>query len=269
MRVFVLSSSLAGWASVCLPYLLRDPGIEVAVVIHNADRQPRPWRARWRRVRKAARIGLLGSLVGIRLRPWFSSDVFAILQPAPLDELAARHGARFETTPTLNSDRTVQLIRESGAELGLCLGNGFVAPRVFTAARYGMINVHHEMLPEFRGAHSALWQIYTGSSSTGYTIHQIDRHLDTGAILWKEAVPIDLHPTLRETASRTVARLYTVSAGKLVEIARDYPDWAARVLPQGEGRTYTTPTYWQYRRMVARHRELYEAARGGQAPPGR
>lgn len=265
MRVYVLSSSLAGWASVCLPYLLETPGLDVAIVIYNEGRQPPTWRARWRRVRKAARIGPLGSIVGIRLRPWFSTDVERQLDPEPLDRIAARRGVRFERTPTLNGPRTVELIRESGAELGLCLGNGYVAPRVFGAARYGMLNVHHEMLPEFRGAHSVLWQIHEGSTNTGYTIHQIDRHLDTGAILWKEAVPIDLRPTLRETASRTVARLYQVSAAKLAEIARDYPAWSARAVPQGVGRTFTTPTFWQYRRMLARHREMYRAAGAGRA----
>jgi len=269
MRVFVLTSSLTGWASVCLPYLVRDPGIEIALVLYSEGQQPRPWLARWRRARKAARLGILGSLVGIHLRPWFSTDVRDLLHPEPIDQLAERNGIRFERTPSINCGRTVEIVTECGADLGLCLGNGYVGPGVFTVPRYGMINVHHEMLPEFRGAHSAIWQIYVGSRETGYTIHQIDRHLDTGAILWKEAVPIDLQPTLRETTSRSVARLYTISAEKLAHVVRDYPAWAARATPQGEGHTYTTPTYPQYRRMVRRHRDWYRAAQDDLVPAHR
>jgi folate-dependent phosphoribosylglycinamide formyltransferase PurN len=37
-----------------------------------------------------------------------------------------------------------------------------------------MINIHHELLPEFLGAQSVLWQLHEGSTKTGFTIHRID-----------------------------------------------------------------------------------------------
>ena len=59
------------------------------------------------------------------------------------------------------------------ADLGLALGNGFIGPSIFTIPCFGMVNIHSEMLPEFRGAQSFIWPIYEGVGWMGFTIHQI------------------------------------------------------------------------------------------------
>jgi methionyl-tRNA formyltransferase len=257
MRIMILTSSLEGFASVCLPRLAEAPSIQVALVLLSEGGLTRPGKARWNKIKKAVRIGVLGTFNGIRLRPWFKDDVKALLAVEPIDRLAGRLGIPFESTPAINCARTIELIKASGAELGLSLGNGYIGSRVFTVPKHGMLNVHHELLPEYQGAQSVIWQIYNGSAETGYTVHQVDRHIDTGAILYRQVLPIDLRPTLRETVSRSVARLFSESAAKLPEIVRDYTALSARAKAQSGGARYTTPTYWQYLRMVRRHRVLY------------
>ena len=120
-----------------------------------------------------------------------------------------------------------------------------------------MINIHHEILPEFQGAQSIIWQVYEGTLMTGYTIHQIDRRIDTGDILYQERISIDLRPTLRETVSHNCARLYEASAKGLVNVIINYPELVANAVHQRGGRSFTTPAFWQYLRMVRQHRRLY------------
>jgi len=55
---------------------------------------------------------------------------------------------------------------------------------------YGCINVHASLLPKYRGAAPVHWALICGETVTGCTIIQMDEHLDTGSMLWREACPI-------------------------------------------------------------------------------
>lgn len=256
MRVAVLTSLPRGLASYCIPRLAEEPKIEVAMIVYNEGRPVDPWKQRKRKIRKTFKIGPLGALNGVRIRPWF--DVSSRLNVEELDTVADRFGIRLERTPTINCQRTIDLLTEAGAELGLSLGNPYIAQQIYSIPKYGMINIHHEVLPRFQGAQSVIWQIYEGSTETGYTIHRIDRHIDTGDILYQEKMPIQLKPTLRETVGASLARSYEASAEGLVEVVKNFPELAASAKPQTDGRSFTTPTFWQYLRMVSQHRRLYQ-----------
>jgi methionyl-tRNA formyltransferase len=257
MRVVVLTSLPRGLASYCIPRLAKEPKIELAMIVYNEGRPADPRKQRRRKIRKMLKIGPLGALNGVRMRPWFGDDVSSRLKIEGLDTVADRCGIRLERTPTINCQRTVDLFTEAGAELGLSLGNPYIGQQVYSIPGRGMINIHHEVLPRFQGAQSVIWQIYEGSTETGYTIHRIDDHIDTGDILYQETMPIRLHPTLGETVSANVARLYEASAEGLVDVINNFTELAASAKPQAGGRSFTTPTYWQYLRMVRQHRRLY------------
>lgn len=117
--------------------------------------------------------------------------------------------------------------------------------------------LHHEVLPRFHGAQSVNWPIYDGSTETGYTVHRIDRHIDTGDILYQEKMPLQVKPSLGETVDANVSRLYEASAEGLVDVINNFTELAASAKPQAGGRSFTTPTFWQYLRMVRQPRKPY------------
>ena len=90
-----------------------------------------------------------------------------------------------------------------------------------------MINIHHEVLPRFQGAQSVIWQSYEGPAEMGYTINRIDRHMETGDILYQEKMPIQLRPTLRERVNVSLTRLCEANAEVLVDV-NDHPPGASR-----------------------------------------
>lgn len=254
MRVTVVSSTERGFASYCLPALVGAPGVEVASVVFSEGHVQKRWLRRWRKLQKIIRIGPLGALNGRRMRAWF--DLSERLGLEPIGPLASRLGVSFERTPSLFAPRAVELVRTAGADLGLSLGNGYIPERVFAGPRHGMINVHHEMLPQFQGAQSVIWQLYHGSRRTGFTIHRIDRHIDTGEILMQEELDIRFGATLEETVRETYVELWQRSRAALVTLLQDYENFAAMGRPQGSGRTFTTPSYMQFRRILRAHTEL-------------
>lgn len=257
MRIIVLTSSLRGLASYCIPRLAEEPEIEIAKVVYSEGQILNPRKQRRRKIKKTLKIGVLGALNGVRMRPWFTHDVHNRLNIEDLHTVAARLGILLERTPTINHQRTIDLFTEADANLGISLGNSYIGEQVFSVPEHGMINIHHEVLPQFQGAQSIIWQLYEGSLEMGYTIHKIDRHIDTGDILYQEKMPIHLKPTLRETVVYNYARLYEASDKGLAKVVKDFPQFAASAKPQVGGRSFTTPSFWQYLRMVRQHRRLY------------
>ena len=102
--------------------------------------------------------------------------------------------------------------------------------------------LHHEVLPRFQGAQSVTWPIYEGSTETGYTMHRIDRRIDTGGILYQEKMPLQLKPTLGETVDADVSRLYEASAEGLVDVIANLTELAASAKPQVGGRSRPQPS---------------------------
>jgi len=255
-RLVLLTSDPQGIASLAIPRLLEAPGLEIVRLVLCEGHVSDPWRNRRRKLEKTLRIGPLGALNGVRMRRWYRENVQRILGIEPLEEVAQRHRLEIERTLTINCGRTREIFTQARADLGISLGNAYIGRRVFSIPRLGMINIHHELLPGFRGAQGVIWQLYQGSRETGYTIHQIDEHIDTGGILHQERLPIRFRGSLEETVSESYAKVYEASVAGLVHTLRHYDELRASARPQGPGRSYTTPSIWQFLRILREHRRL-------------
>lgn len=266
MRVVILTSKRRGIASHCLPVLHRHPEIEVAAVIF-VDGQQAGSKPRYRRkFKKVLSIGVLGALNGVRLRRWYGTE-----DVGDIEALATSLGIPFEVSPATNCDRTRELLRKAGADLGVSLSNGYIAESVFTIPRYGMVNVHGEALPRFKGAQSVIWPVYEGCRETGFTIHQISKGIDRGDILYRETFPIKFYPTLRETVEKNVVVIRQRIPARLAHVCARYEKTREKAVRQEPGKSYTTPSIWQFARMLRNHRKFYlqDASLQGAAEAGK
>ena len=257
MRVAILTSARHGLPGACLPLLAAAPGVEVVSVVHVLGHYKTRWARLRRDLRKTRRIGPLGVLTGLALRPLY-------LHPAggaDLYEVAARHGIPVRTSPRTNAPETVALLRECECDLAVSLGNSYIARRVFSVPRHGMLNLHGEVLPDFQGAASVMWQIYEGRAETGFTIHQVDEHIDTGPILYVERFPLTFADTFAETVRLNIQEINRRIPPALAAVVSDYARYRTQAVPQSGGRHYTTPRLGQYLRMLRQHRRLARAAR--------
>ena len=261
MKVVIVTGVRRGLASLAVPALL-EGGHGVAGIIY-CEGQPAGLRVRLqRRLRKVARIGLLGAANGVRMRSWFSVELADRLGIEDIEQVAARCLVPFHVAPGTNSDRTMGLLEQAQCDLALSLGNGYISRRVFSIPRLGMINIHHELLPAYPGAQSVLWQIHDGSSVSGYTIHQVREHIDKGEILYRESIPISFEPTLHQTVVSTLATLFQKSVEGLVVVLNRYAELIRTAESQPpSGRKYTTPTWREFRTMQRQHRRLFKALR--------
>lgn len=238
-----------------LPRLLAVPGVEIMAVLRSrGERSPEQQRRfRRRKLLKLLQVGALGALNGIRMRRWY--DLGAESGCRDIGEIAKEAGVAYTEWGRFAQDDCRAFLRSLDCDLALSLGNGYIPKSVFDIPRLGSLNVHHELLPAMRGAQSVIWQLHQGSSTTGFTIHRIDAGIDTGAIVRCVALPIVFGRTLEQTVKQTYVALVRASADALADILVN-PESIEESRPQAAGNSFTTPTIWQFARMVRQHARL-------------
>jgi methionyl-tRNA formyltransferase len=141
-----------------------------------------------------------------------------------------------------------------------------LAPAVFALPRYGAINAHASLLPQYRGAAPIQWAIARGEATTGVTTMRIDAGLDTGDMLMErtlaippEATARDLAPALAALAAELmVETFHALEAGAITPRPQPPSGSLAPRLRREDGRVH-----WQ-----APARDLYNRWRGFQPWPG-
>jgi len=62
---------------------------------------------------------------------------------------------------------------------------------VVAIPRLDAVNIHGGLLPECRGANVLQWVLIEDHATTGCTMHLLDNEFDTGAIVYRDEIPID------------------------------------------------------------------------------
>lgn len=117
------------------------------------------------------------------------------------------------------------------ADLMIVAAYGLLLPdAVLTAPRLGCVNLHASLLPRWRGASPVQAALLAGDQTTGISLMQMDRGLDTGPVLVQEGLAIKE----RETAGQLRQRLADLAAEVLAEHLDSVLTESLEPLPQDE-----------------------------------
>ena len=246
MKILILTSSLYGTASHHFNYLISNNKFTIDHVVISKGELNQKKKYFYNKFKKAFKIGILGALNGIRMRKWFGRDVDKLLNNKNLAELCIHHNIPFTIVSKINSDETMNLFMKINPDLGVSLGNGFISKKIFNTPRFGMINIHHEILPNYQNAQSIIWQLFNKSRNTGFTIHKIDSKIDTGEIIYQETVPIIFRKTLSKTITITSIELLKKSALGLIKVLENFEHYHNNSIKQEGGYSYTTPSIKEF-----------------------
>ena len=151
--------------------------------------------------------------------------------PPPVKLCAMARGLRVEQPEALRgNDGAITLLRELAPDVIVVVAYGQILRReILDLPKYGCVNVHASLLPQYRGAAPYQWAILNGETETGVTTMQMDAGIDTGDILLQEtcAIPEDmtagaLHDLLSDLGAQTLARtLKAMEEGSLAPIPQD------------------------------------------------
>ena len=207
IEVVILTSSNYGVAAHHLPFLVHSDKIKVKAVIVSRGILVNRNKFYKNKLKKMLKIGFFGTINGIRMRKWYNENLLKIQPVQSLEKQCLEFEIPYYVVDSTNSDETQQLFKQANATIGLSLGNGYISKKIFSIPKFGMINIHHEQLPNYQNAQSIIWQLFNTSNETGYTIHKIDSKIDTGEILFQENIAIHFHNSLGETVTKTVAEI--------------------------------------------------------------
>lgn len=118
------------------------------------------------------------------------------LTPPPVKDFATQHNLCVYQPESCKTDEAYEYLKSFDADIFIVAAYGQILPqRILDIPRYGCINIHASLLPKYRGAAPIQWSIINGEDVTGVTTMQMNAGLDTGDMLVKEEVKIELSDT--------------------------------------------------------------------------
>lgn len=121
---------------------------------------------------------------------------------SPVKEFALEHNIPIMQFEKLSRDG-VESIRNLAPDIMVTASYGqIISQEIIDIPKFGIINVHGSLLPEFRGASPIQTAIMKGCTETGVTIMRTEAGLDTGDIILMGKLPIGEEETYGELAVR-------------------------------------------------------------------
>ncbi len=107
------------------------------------------------------------------------------------------------------------------ADIAVVVAYGLILPQaLLDAPRFGCLNIHASLLPRWRGAAPIHRAIMAGDQNTGICVMQMDRGLDTGAVLLRRETAIGGG----ETTASLHDRLSEIGAEAIITALAQLPD---------------------------------------------
>ena len=169
-------------------------------------------------------------LVGVVTQPDKPKGRGYELLPPPVKVFANEQGISVYQPATLRDEAFFDLLKRLDPNLIVVVAYGKILPQnVLDYPKYGCINVHGSLLPEYRGAAPMQRAIIDGKKKTGVTTMKMEAGLDTGEMYEKAELFIGedddfevVHDGLGALGARLLlSTLQKLEAGNLVGTPQD------------------------------------------------
>ena len=156
-----------------------------------------------------------------------------VMTPTPTKVLSLENGIPVYEPKTLRDEAFAELLKEIDPELIAVVAYGKILPKnVLDYPKYGCINVHGSILPEYRGAAPMQRAIIEGKRETGVTIQYMAEGVDTGDMLKIAKCEIDENDNFEVIHDRLAA----LGAKTLIEAIELIKEGKAERTPQDHSR---------------------------------
>lgn len=152
------------------------------------------------------------------------------LTPPPVKEKALEYQIPVFQPVTLKDGEAEKQLKEMAPDMIVVAAYGQILPKgIIELPKYGCINVHASLLPEYRGAAPIQQAILDGRKKTGVTAMYMDVGLDTGDMLMRMETAIgenetggELHDRLSALGAELIVRVvHAAEQGTLVREKQD------------------------------------------------
>ena len=175
------------------------------------------------------------NIVGVVATPDKPKGRGLVLTPCEVKKYALEVGLPVYQPTTLKDGAFLDTLKEIDPELIVVVAYGKILPQyVLDYPKYGCINCHASILPEYRGAAPIQRAIIDGKAETGVSIQRMDIGLDTGDVIHVEKVDIDVNDNFESVHDKLAA----ASSKALLTTVSLLRDGKATYTKQGDIFTY-------------------------------
>ncbi len=144
---------------------------------------------------------------------------------SPVKEFAVEKNLKImQPIKIRKNEEFINEIKDLNPDLLCVVAYGKILPKaLLDIPKYGAINVHGSLLPQYRGAAPIQWAVLNGDAETGITTMFMDEGMDTGDMILKEKVKIGEDETTGELWNRLAiigAKLLVETVNRIEEISK-------------------------------------------------
>lgn len=180
----------------------------------------------WRKIKNE-----VDGFVGYKLLKGFGS----------VKSIAKKNKIAYQSVKNVNDIDFINHIKKINPDLIV----SFSAPQVIkepllSFPKYGVINVHGSLLPDYRGCMPSFWYLYNDEKWGGATVHYMSAAIDDGAIILQDKISLEGCETMFEVMNKTKE----LGGNLMVKAILNIKNQTVVVKPNNtsEGRYYTWPT---------------------------
>jgi len=138
----------------------------------------------------------------------------------------------------INNAEFIDKLEEYDADIFVVAAYGQILnERILNMPKYGCINVHGSLLPQYRGAAPIQKSIMDGCDKTGVTIMQMEKGLDSGDMISK----VECEITKNDTYATMTEKLAAAGAELLAETMKAIENGTAERVPQNHDESTYAP----------------------------
>jgi len=125
------------------------------------------------------------------------------LTNSPVHDLALKHNLKIVTPKTLRDPKIQEEFFSFKADVAVVVAYGLLLPKaILENPKFGCVNIHPSLLPNWRGASPIQRPIMNGDEETGITIIKMDEGLDSGDMISQEKFPLNGDETYKDLAQK-------------------------------------------------------------------
>lgn len=175
------------------------------------------------------------NVVGVITNPDKPAGRGQKIQESSVKKFAVEKGLTILQPEKFRNEVFLEELSALKADLQVVVAFKMLPELVWDMPKYGTLNLHASLLPQYRGAAPINWAIINGDKETGVSTFLLQHAIDTGNILFQEKISIGddddvevIHDELMNVGSKLV-----VKTVKAIE-AGDYPQIPQESLSSSE-----------------------------------
>lgn len=168
-------------------------------------------------------------VVGVYTQPDRPKNRGMKLAFSAVKEVAIAHDLPVLQPENFRENETIEQLASLEPDIVAVVAYGRILPqRVLDIPRYGCINIHASLLPQYRGSAPYQWAVLDGLKETGVSAMYLCREMDAGDVIDVSKTPI----AENETAGQLLDRLAVLGADLLSKTLMRFTEGKVSAVPQ-------------------------------------